>query len=553
MPPPKRSSSGSPGFFARGNFLFGFARRFRRADGRPAIRLIWGRITAALVLMAIVGWFGLAFAAYAFVKYVRDFEDARFWDLALPFRWEHYHRARGFDYIEKAQAHMEDEEFRQAFQLLRIGVDKAPEHLEGRMLLAQFFGAFGRPDLSIRTLDEGLDRWVDNMDYLRLYFTTLLQNQEDFRVIDQVNRLLPERPVIDNRHQFLAVVGASAHFHRGNFDQADELIEAYQLGRTREGRLLQAQIEWERGMHDLAILRLKRYLEETATDDQLYVLLINYLRRQGRMSEAEHYAFLRQINNPDRPAPRISMLEFKLERGNPESLERDINSVLAYFRNNQEVVVNMADFAAKSGNYQLADRLVEIAERRDYPVGNLRLMAMEARIVAGRFAEALRLAEAINEEQPEWLEPLAATLGGLQAVAYFGSGNEELGTIYLNQFLNQRTLRIENLLAMSNRLREINALAPARRILQQAVATDERNQAALSGLIRLEMEMGLTQNLIPNLQRLLEMRRPSLSLLEDAARTLGSDLFLFTRGSGELLDRLDAVIQERRDALPQTS
>ena len=119
----------------------------RRTAQGWQFHIFWGRLTVTLILLAIFIWIGTASAAFLFVKYQRGFTDVRFADmLMLPSRWQQYQIARGDFYIKTAQEQLKAEKYRESFYSLRIGVTKSPGNKDGRLLLAQFYIAWKRPE-----------------------------------------------------------------------------------------------------------------------------------------------------------------------------------------------------------------------------------------------------------------------------------------------------------------------------------------------------------------------------------------------------------------------
>ena len=90
----------------------------------------------------------------------------------------------------------------------------------------------------------------------------------------------------------------------------------------------------------------------------------------------------------------------------------------------------------------------------------------------------------------------------------------------------------------------------SRRVLAQAVATDVRNQTALTRLIEIDLDTGHSDELNANLRRLLAMRRPSPELLLTARAKLAGDRFLFVAGRDELLDSIQAALDRSPVPVP---
>lgn len=538
--PPSRSP------LAAGNVLLGFARRVRHSDGKVRLHLVWARLFVALGLVGLVAWLSLSAAAWAFVRYGRGVEAVGFFDIALPFRWEEYQRKRGDSYIEQAQVALRAGNVREAFQMLRVGVGKSPRNLEGRRLLAQLFaGPAGRPDLGIGVLEGGLAYAEDDLDYLRTHIQLLFANQEDERVKRIAAEQLVNLPETSEKARVLALAGATASYFRGNYDQAEDYLTRYGLMRAKEGKILQAQIDWDRGQREVAVLRLRSQLRDTPGEEAVYQILCNYLRELGRTSEADTLTIQRSTGFPQSIGARATLLTVYHSRGDRERLDREIEALLRDFPDDQRVITQCAEFALATRNVALAQRLRAVCDERGLPPELGVLIELQTRVAARDYQTTISTIEAIAAEKPEWLSRLSATLAGLQAVASHGLGNADMGDLYLAQFLNQRTIRAETLIAIASRLQEAGAPEPARRVLAQSVLADELNQAALTALIDLDLRLGNVETLPRNLERLLTMRKPSLDVLERAYEALGSDFLLFSADRERVLTVLRQALDAR--------
>ncbi|HUG10782.1 MAG TPA: hypothetical protein VMM36_07200 [Opitutaceae bacterium] len=515
----------------------------RAPRGGTRIVVDWGRLAVLLVALALAGWFGLATAGYLFVKYQRDFDEVRFVDILMPNRWNDYRVARGNHYIERAKSELKEGNFREAFHFVRVGVGASPANTEGRLLLAQFFAVWGRTDLAQRTLVEGLPHGGDSPDFLKALFGFLLQNQEDGEALAISKRLLPTIAETSPRNQLVALAAATAHYFRGSYDDAEDLLAGYSLLRTKDGRLLQARIDWDRGARDQALIRLENYAAESPGEDEYFVQLTAFHREAGDWADVQRLAILRQLTNPQNPAPQIDLLYAYAETGSREKVREETEAVFREFATNSQVILALGDFAANQGDIELAHRVLDHSRFHNLGSEGPALMLAESHVVAKRYSEALALIQQFSRENPEWVKRYAAVFNGLQAIASFGHGSRDDGELYLNTFLSQPSLRAENLVAVSGRLLSIGATEPARRVLAAATQTDPKNQAALTRLIELDLESGRTDDLLPNIRRLLMMRRPSPTLLASAARTLGSDRHFYLAGRDELLGEIEQALR----------
>lgn len=507
------------------------------------VQIYWKQLGLSLVMLALLGWIGSASAAYVFVKYRRGFTEVSFSDmLFLPARWDAYEVARGDFLIKNAQADLKQQKFREAFYGLRLGLIKAPANKEGRLLLAQFYGLWKRPDLTRQTLLDGFAYHQNDNDYLKTLFTFLLQQQDDQQVLAYYKTLLGHDDTITSRNQLVALAAASSCYFRGNYDQAESILRHYQLENSRDGRLLTARINWDRGAKDLAIDQLRALAGELPNDEELYNQTVAYLREAGRESEARRESFIRALANPNNARARIDQLYALQKEGDTAAVKSNSEDIFRDFSGDANALLALADFAANTGDPSLARRIYNHCKARNLNWEGAALMTVEANIVSKKYQTALELVRELLKENPEWGKRYYAVFNGLQAIANYGLGDAEAAQLFLNNFLSQANVRADNLIAVSKRLLAVGAKSQARQVLDQAAQADPLNQAALSNLIQLDLDLNNTTPLATNVRKLLAMRRPSQELLRTAYIRLGSDLFLFAPDRSALLQDLSNAL-----------
>lgn len=507
------------------------------------VRVRWKWLGLFVVALTLLGWAGASTAAYVFVKYKRGFTDVKFTHmLLLPLRWEEYQVARGNFLIAQAQADLKAQKFREAFGSLRLGLIKAPSNKEGRLLLAQFYGLWKRPDLTRQTLLDGFDYHKTDPDYLKTLFSFLLQQQEDQKVISLYKQLLAGDETITPRNQLVALAAASACYFRGNYDEAESILRRYQLEGSRDGRLLAARISWDRGAKDQAIDRLRALSGDMPNDEEIYTQTVTYLRESNRDNEARRESFVRALSNPRNARARIDQLYAYQKEGDTASVKANVEEIFRDFSGEPNALLALADFAANSGDPALARRIYDHAKAKNLNWEGAALMTVEANIVAKRYKAALEMVRQLQNENPDWNKRYYSVFNGLQAIAHYGLGDAEAAQLFLNNFLSQTNIRADNLIAVSKRLLSVGAKPQARQVLEQAVHADALNQAALTGLVQLDLDLNNTTALAGNVRKLLAMRKPSQEVLRKAYRKLGSDMFLFAPERTALLQDLRTAI-----------
>lgn len=530
------------------SILLGYAVQRKSPDGRIRIRFRWPRLIATLLLMAVIGWFSLAGALYFYFKYNKEFDDVSYVSMLtlFPFGLEAHRKEMGDYHIDKGLEEIKEGNYRDGFRLLRLGIARSPGNLQGRMVLAEFYEiAIKRPDIAAHQLIEGLKRGgFEDLDYLKQTLRVLLRHQMDEDIQTLADEHLPEEPELTDRNRVLAFGAANANYLRGNYDRAENYLIDYSLIDSLEGLLLSSQISWGRGDKVAAITKMEASLGNFPSSEPLLLQLSRYHRELGNLDDARRYAILRNVSAPLSAAPRLELLYIYNKSGDESSETRETQRMLKQFRDDEQALQALANFAAETGNINLARRTYEEALENEFAIDAFALLLVEAHLASDDFSGALYFAEELLKEQPDWLSERWATFNSLRAVASYGVGQADLGEIYLQDFLNGTNNQAETFLAVARYFTTIDRLPQARKILLAAYQRNNSNQRILSELIRTELELGYTENLNRLLPRLLQMRRPQEELLLEAYQKLGSDRFIFTPNREGLLLELSAMLRK---------
>jgi len=269
---------------------------------------------------------------------------------------------------------------------------------------------------------------------------------------------------------------------------------------------------------------------------------VAYLREAGHDSEARRESFIRALAYPNNARARIDQLYALQKEGDIAAVKSNTEDIFRDFADDANALLALGDFAANTGDSTLARRIYNYCKAHNLNWESHALMAVEANIVSKKYQAALELVRELLKENKEWGKHYYAVFNGLQAIANYGLNDAEAAQLFLNNFLTQANFRADNLIAVSKRLLAVGAKAQARQVLDQAVQIDPLNQAALSNLIQLDLDLNNTTPLAANVRKLLAMRRPSRELLRTAYVRLGSDLFLFAPDRSALLQDLSDAI-----------
>ena len=528
--------------------LLGFVIQRKGIDGRMEISVRWGRLIGTFALLAVLGWFTLAGALYFHFKYNKEFDQVSYTKMLtlLPFGLETHRVEMGNYHIERGLSEIKEGNYRDALRLLRLGVSRSPANLEGRRVLAEFYEiALKRHDIAVDQLLQGIELGgIQDGEYLKATLRVLLRYQMDEDIQNLANKYLPEEPELTDINRTLAFGAANANYLRGNYDLAEDYIIDYKLLESLEGVLLSAQISWDRGSKIAAMTKMEYSIEKFPNSEPLLMQLSRYHRELGEIEEARRYAILRNVSDPLSPAPRLELLYIYNKSEDFEREQIETQRMLQQFRNDEPALQSLANFAADTGNIELARRTYEEALENEFAIDAFALLLIEAHLVDKDYQGALDFSEELLKERPDWLTLRWAIFSSLRAVASYGINRPDLGEIYLQDFIDEAGNQAQTYMAVSRRFTDIDRLQQARTILTLAYQKAPTNQKILSELIRSELSLGNTENLSRLLSRYLQMRRPQIELLTEAYNKLGSDRFIFTPDRQSLLLQLSAILRE---------
>ena len=529
--------------------LLGFVVQRIGINGRAEISVRWGRLIGTFSLLAVLGWFALAGALYFHFKYNKEFDQVSYTKMLtlLPFGLETHRVEMGNYHIERGLSEIKEENYRDALRLLRLGVARSPANLKGRRVLAEFYEfALKRHDIAVDQLLRGIELGgIEDGDYLKATLSILLRHQMDEKIQIIANKYLPKDPELTDTNRMLAFGAANANYLRGNYDLADDYIINYKLLESLEGVLLSAQISWDRGSKVAAMTKMEYSIEKFPNSEPLLMQLSRYHRELGEIEEARRYAILRNVSDPLSIAPRIELLYIHNKSEDFESERIEAQRMLQQFRSDEAALQSVANFAADTGNIELARRTYEEALEHEFEIDAFALLLIEAHLVDKDYKGALNFSEELLKERPDWLTLRWAIFSSLRAVASYGINRPDLGEIYLQDFIDDASNQAQTYMAVSRRFINIGRIQQASKVLTLAYEKAPTNQKILSELIRAELSLGNTENLSLLLSRFLQMRRPQMDLLTEAYSKLGSDRFIFTPDRQSLLLQLSAILRER--------
>ena len=527
--------------------LFGLAYRQRNARGRWEIRFFWKRVATVCTFFAICGYSAFATACYFHFKYLKDYEDVSYFKMyTLLFNIDGHRKEMGEYKIAKANdlldnPNLDQKQFIAALNYLRVGVFQSPTNSEARMLLFKMFMHAGFKERALKVLDEGLLYARSDTEYLQFYLKVQLELKNDAAVIELTENWLKENSD-EKMAQLLATAAATAHYHRGNFDLAEDIISDYGLGITLDGLLVSARIDWERGLDDVAIAKLKSNLNKFANKNALYAELSRFYLELLDYEQARSFTIKRIINSPLEAGPKIDLLYILHEIGQINQAEENAEEILLQYKDDGESLLRLANYAAQKGQVELAEKLLERAKIINFRTDQFSLLLINAEINRNAFTEALNTIDALLTENADLFQRHLSILDGQRAVANYGAGNIDRGNIFVQQLLQRSDLRAGSTLEFVGQFRRLGFNKVARELLLHAHKSNPMDQNTLTQLIDLELELKNSVNIGAYFAQLLKMRRPSIALLKKADQVLRSDHMIFTENRDQLLAKLNSII-----------
>jgi tetratricopeptide (TPR) repeat protein len=453
----------------RYSMWLGFAIREMTPGKSVRILIRWRRVLGLLIVLGIFAWGAKSWGLYYFFKEIRDFEDVSFMDMILfPVNRSSVRIEQGNYQVEQGKAAIEREDYRRAYSLLREGVARAPANLEGRMLLAQIYTGW-RPDLASDLLVQGIDFGKTDGEYVKLMFLLLLSQKEDDQILELTESLLQE-DVEPEIKQILEVSRLQAAMLNGRYEIARTLFEESDLEKTMDGLILGTQLYSMTGRAQTAAEILLSVLNGVPKEqaDPIYNQLVNIFRQLGDYDRARETALEMIIKNPMEWQARITLIDILSASGRMDRRDREIEALLREHRNDEQAMTALARICAEYGDVDGASRLYEISLENGYSLSLFSLTLAEALVQAGQYQEAIDLCNELIQEDPAWLLNAEGSFNAIRSLAYFGVGDNELGNLYLKNFLDSSRTNVNQLIQVARRCRDRDLGQQALLMLEEA-------------------------------------------------------------------------------------
>lgn len=520
--------------------LLGMLYRYRRPNGTWAIGVSLPRIALVFGILFLILFALKSAFIYAFYKYQREYDEMSVAQaLAFPFNRSEIVVAMGNYNIEHAKECLKEGEYREAFENLLFGVNRAPKNLEGKEILAQFFISMRKPKDAIDLLERGLPYGYNDLNYIRLYIQLLISEIEDEKLINITKSILDKNPESKQVQAYLAMAAASVYAMHGMYTDSKDLIFKYNLQNETPGILRLSKNEWEQGNREEAIEIISKNINKMRDLDPVYALLVNYYILLDDYEKARQYCNLRILENPTAIAPRIDYLRCIANSGDKELAQKELNKLFETNKNDEKSLLYIANYAADSGNIELMRKIYDVAVQNNYSPSRFCLLLLETFITCKNYKEAVDFSESIINEKPAWLDRNEDVFSCLRAVAYYALGNANMANALIREVIKRGTINPRVMVATARRFALLGENTMAHSLYLSAVERDPKHQYALVRLIQFELDAGNSSNLNNYIFRLMNMRRPPRDMILSARKKLLSDRFIFTAERENVINAID--------------
>jgi len=525
---------------------FGLAVIRKMPDGKRRVRVRWTYALSLFGGLAVVAYLLAALAGYFWFKVHRGFSDERYVDmLKMPFSYAEHDRKIGEYLLKNADDHFKNQRYGEAMQDYRLGLMKVPENLHARQMLAYLYLGFFRLDqldLAMKVLDMGMPYALANdPNYIKDYLTQLALHHLSARVISVCRENLAKNPTNVAVTKVLALNLLSTLTDEGQFSEADDVIAKYKLLDDFEGVLLNARLMWERGRRHEAVAYLEDAKKRFPHSEVLLQLLTYYSSNLGDLDKAQQYIMERIINSPNDVSPRLERLNILAKSGDKDQVKTESQSILQQF-NDQKNLMLLADFAADHGDVALAQTVYERAVENQFDLTSFSVLRIEAQLSIHDFNGAIDFLDELEQEQPDWYKKQKPLFEAMRAVAEYGNGRTDTAEIYLTDIRKNPSVQPKTLVTIASRFQSLGGLEQAEELLRIALRMDPNDQGVLQQLVVVDLQLGTSEDLYDNIDKLLKVHRPPLEILNDAYLKLGSDRFIYVTHREDLLDKIHSFL-----------
>lgn len=510
--------------------------------GRPGSRRIvlnGVRLLIFLPLASILIWVIGATAIFYYIRESVGFYTVKYSTvLILPFKMEEYRAAKGRFWIEKAIELSKEAKWREAFELLRAGLQLVPSDLEARSALARVYVVMDRPDLAKKTFLEGLPYSEYKFGYVKDVIRFLFSRQDDHDVIVVADAILASDDPSAEVVRSVSLARAVALFNLNRFPDLVDWVQTPGMRSEPMVQLLIAKMAWEKGNAEEGLQMLRALNDSHATFEEGYKTLISYLRELGRISEIRGLCVNQQIRQPNNPLPYIDLIGVLYESAEVKQCEVAEGEFLRRFWDNPAALVQLGEYASRVGRVELGLQVLARCRELSLHVIPAMFGVLFADLHLGLYLDVLHKVEAYSSEKLMWTDSHRSAFLFIKCVAFSGLGRKEDFAVAIDALLKAPSLSASVALLCVPYLEKLGEHEAKVRILRRVVELDPNSQQATTELVRAEIGHRDISEFRTLIERISLYPKPPADLLARIKAQVESDCYLYLINRGELIRSL---------------
>ena len=475
-------------------------------------------------------------------------------------RQEHLNKLA--DYFTKLAMEAQDAG-RQAdvLRFAQVAVRCNPANAKSKLFYANFLHSIqGRTDDAIQTLRHGLEFLaIDDpltKDYLDRYFQLLQARERDQEVIDQGLKLLREsKQLSPHVRESLSLAVATSLYWTGRYPDAVAMVNGNGLDAQPSGLLLKARALFEGGktQESISLLESKTSAFKGQARDAVLSQLARFHLLLGKSRFALNVTQERISADEKAPFPHIQKLQL-LDRLNlKDDFDKELRLIFANYAGNSSAMIALANFAAEKGYADLTGAVATSAINNSLERAPFAALHLEALLNGTDPNQVIIQYQQVVAADRAFFKSNEAVVQALIGIAYharqkkddvIAKRDHDIGDRYITEFLKAKDLGPEAYRSVGRHLRLIRASDSAVRMLEAGVIAYPRHSQLRADFIAARIlagqtvEYGSRKSVADELELLLEMRRPSPAIWQDAIAWLHSE----SKISPERLRKLEASI-----------
>jgi uncharacterized protein HemY len=454
---------------------------------------------------------------------------------------------KGEFYFKCAKAELARQNYGGFAKYIGTAAQLSPGNAEAQRLTADLYFTIGRQIDAFTILDNSLDFSINDFEHLEAYLAKCFMYDQDARIITCANKFLGRKNLNPEVAQALKVASTQAHFMRGYYTEAGNLIKKYALESTPEGFLIGCQLLWEGGERREAIRLISAAAKQYPKISRLLEIKARWLKDNGEIEAARDCIDLIIIEKPTDPGPKIQLLYLLAGTENETIRGERIERLIKEFGRKPQNMLELAQYANETNQPKLTKRLLDWAIECRFPNRyKFTLTHAECLINDKRAHEAVLLINEIlsQSENQQWLKEIAIALDALRTIAYFADNQPEIASINLQRLTQNRDVAPSLLIVCGRKLVTAKRYQEANNMLITAHLGNESNQALLLELVKLKINHPeVAQDVEVYLRRLMATRRPPKEMLAQALARISSDIFLFSSNRDQLQIDIEKMIK----------